>query len=510
MYAWILFPCCGGILSGVLLASVWGISIGDLFVPGCMLALCALLLWLRGVFSHLPVATVLFVGAMTVGVVRFEAAQRTFEIASRAIPSETSFMGVVVSEPDVRVSSQRVIVRTEAGQKIVISIDRYAAIEYGDVLRISGRPIEPQSFVADSGRTFEYAGYLRAKGVTHTLSFVTPEIIGSGAGNPIVSKLLKIKSSFLKLITQSLPEPESGLAAGLLLGVKQSLGTDLEHDFQVAGLTHIVVLSGYNIMLVIAFAVYLLAYVLPWRARLVASMSVVILFMLLVGTGPSVVRASVMALLLLSAHLFGRRYDVLRALCVTATGMVLLNPYILQHDIGFQFSVMATFGLVVVAPELEQLLIKVPVLGIRALVTATLAAQIAVLPLMAYHIGVVSIVSVFANVLVLPMVPFAMLGSFVTGLVAALLPILVPIIALPTYLALAYIINVAQATALVPFATVVLPPFSAYWIIPGYVIIGGLWWHLYRMGQIKKVAASTDAATLAFFTTPPDRQRLPN
>ena len=143
------------------------------------------------------------------------------------------------------------------------------------------------------------------------------------------------------------------------------------------------------------------------------------MFALIVGLSATVVRASVMACILLIAQAYGRTYDVLRALLFAGVVMIAINPFLLLYDIGFQFSFMATVGLILVAPQFESFVSDgFSKLGFRDFFIATVATQIAVLPLLLYHIGEVSLIAVVVNVLVLPAVPFAMLTTFLAGVTA--------------------------------------------------------------------------------------------
>ena len=190
----------------------------------------------------------------------------------------------------------------------------------------------------------------------------------------------------------SLPEPEVSLGAGLLLGVKQALGTDLEADFRTAGIIHIVVLSGYNLMLVGIFISFLLSFFLSQRPRLICSMVAIVIFAILVGLSATVVRATIMALLMLFAGTSGKRYLVLRALMFAGLVMLLINPLLLVHDVGFQLSFMATLGLIVIAPLLQDKLASLPWQRvIKEYLLPTLATQIMVLPILLYQIGQFSV-----------------------------------------------------------------------------------------------------------------------
>ena len=87
-------------------------------------------------------------------------------------------------------------------------------------MRVQGTLEKPEAFETDLGRTFDYAGYLSVRGITYTLSRAKVEKVGEGEGNQVFALLLQMKHAFMKSIESLLPEPHSGLAEGLVLGVK--------------------------------------------------------------------------------------------------------------------------------------------------------------------------------------------------------------------------------------------------------------------------------------------------
>ena len=148
------------------------------------------------------------------------------------------------------------------------------------------------------------------------------------------------------------------------------------------------------------------------------SVVVIILFVILTGASASVVRAAVMGLLLSFAHGYGRLYDQKNSIILAGAVMIYHNPLTLVFDIGFQLSFAAVLGLIYLYPWLESRSYKISKLGvIKELILMTLSAQIAVAPLLIYYFGNFSLISLPANILILPFIPAAMLAGFITGLV---------------------------------------------------------------------------------------------
>jgi competence protein ComEC len=464
--------------SGIFLRSLFVFDLGEIAVI-LFLGFTYALLWrvkgARNYFSPLFLVS-LTLCSLAFGMFRLDHEEAKPEQLSTYVNAKQTIEGVVVREPDVREGTVHLTVAEHTtGELVLVTTDPFVDVRYGDLVKVEGELEEPSAFETDLGRTFNYPGYLKAQNIRYTMSFVDVQVVGHGAGNAFIAQLLYVKHGFMRSVEAVLPEPQAGLSEGLLLGAKRAIGEDLEIVFRKTGIIHIVVLSGYNVMLVAEAIMRLLAVVLPLRARVIVGIVAISMFALLVGLSATVVRASIMAGLVLLAHATGRMYAVLRALTFAGVIMLIINPYLLVYDPGFQLSFLATLGLVLLAPLIERVLGFVPsMLQIREFVTATIATQIMVLPLLLYLIGEFSIVSVLVNVLVLPMVPVAMLLTFATGTLFALLPTLGIVTGFVAHLSLSYILTVADLFSRIPYASVSVPSFSFVLVVAGYALIGSV------------------------------------
>jgi competence protein ComEC len=474
----------GGFLIGVGLESVFAINL-ELAAWLTLIAFGLGLIWSRsnqaGSVSVLFLVSVVLL-AVALGLIRTHYFEAQFDNSwHHELGKEVVIEGLVAADPDVRSNQQLLTVKT-GSERLLVSTDRTLSVRYGDTVRVVGELEIPESFTTDLGRTFNYATYLKAKRIEYRISFAEVEVLKSGGGNPVLGFLLKQKHRLITGLNQVLAEPAGSLADGLLLGLNQGLGEQLEQDFRRSGIIHIVVLSGHNVMLVVTFVLFVLALFLPKKVHLVAGLMSIIGFALTVGLSATVVRASIMAGLFLVAQSLGRTYAILRSLIVAGVLMVFINPYLLLYDIGFQLSFMATLGLVAALPWLTNEAHFEIMASAKGYVVATIATQIAVLPLLVYHIGEISLVAVAVNVLVLPVVPFAMLGSFVAGTLWYVLPTIALATGYLTQILLSYIIVVASFFANLPFATVQVGAVMVWWVP---VLYGGLFL-LYRWVIIRR------------------------
>jgi len=292
-----------------------------------------------------------------------------------------------------------------------------------------------------------------------------------------------------------MPEPYASLAGGVVIGGKTGLGTDLQNAFVRSGLVQIIVLSGYNVMVVAEWVMAALALTpLSKRWGAGAGALAILLFVGVAGASATALRAMLMAFIALYARGTGRTYAASRALLFVVLLMLVWNPLYLAFDPGFGLSVAATAGLIWLAPVLEQWLLrfrrvrqvqrsetlsenavspaKSP-FWLNALAT-TLAAQIAVLPLLLYDTGNLSLVAVPANLLVMPFMPLAMSFSALAGLAGmafSLAPALGMALAFPGYLANGYLLFIAEKSAGLPLAALTLPPFPFWLVLVAYAAL---------------------------------------
>ncbi len=510
MNGWQLLVILSGLFLGVTLESLYQLPMGVLVGLGAGSFLAGLA-WRRlGSLWSLAVSLCLLL--VCAGIVRTQWYEQQFVGSPLAaqVEERVTIVGEVIREPDERTNFTQLFVQTDT-DRVLVRVDRFLDVQYGDVIEVTGKLIKPEVFVTDTNREFDYPKYLQVRGVQYVMSFASVELVERTGGHAVLALLYTAKAYFVATLEQALPSPEVDLGVGLLLGVKQALGEDLETAFRQTGIIHIVVLSGYNVMLVVGFFWWISAWFFSIRGRIIFGLVGITLFALLVGLSATVVRASVMAAILLIGKWLGRLYDVLRALLFAAAVMVLINPYILLYDIGFQLSFMATLGLVLVLPQFESTVAThASTLKLGDLFKATLITQLFVLPLLMYNIGEVSLVSVVVNMLVLPMVPVAMLATFATGIVGVVSIQLAALLGLLAQLPLTYIILTAQWFAQLPFAAVIVPQIPVWFMLGMYLVPAGVWavwkyvtrdriepeplsdWVVVEEGEFKTATGSTD------------------
>jgi competence protein ComEC len=389
-------------------------------------------------------------------------------VAALVDGEERRVEGTVVDDPRPRADRLQlvlaeVVADDDAGprrfsDRLLVWMPRGIDVRAGDRLRITAR-IE----LAEDFDGFAYREYLARQGVGGIARArgAEPMLAAGGPG----SLLATVRGALLGGLNDLVPEPEAALGAGILLGVRSSIAPEINDAFATAGLTHVVAISGWNIAIVAAIVLALLRPLGrtrggKWTTALAAAATVGG-YVLLTGASPSVVRAALMAGAMLVGRLGGSRAHATSALGLAALVMLLVAPAVLW-DVGFQLSLLATAGLIWFGRGIEGRLGRWPA-WLREPVALTLAAQLTTLPVILVNFERLSLVAPLSNVLVVPLVPLAMLGSAsaaVAGVVIGSIPA-TPVgdavtwfLGGAAWLVLRAMIAVGQATATLPLAAV--------------------------------------------------------
>jgi competence protein ComEC len=343
------------------------------------------------------------------------------------------------------------------GPRVAASLPRFPAVEPGDRIEVSGR-LEPpgNGGYGDYLRRARLAGSLRAMGV-----------VVHGRADGAMAGLEGLRRAGGEALTRVLPEPEAGLAAGILIGLRDRVDRDVSAAFTTAGVTHVVAISGWNIAIVAAAIAALTG---RWRRgrRAVVTLAAIACYTLIAGASPSVVRAAAMAGVVSLAREGGRGIRASSALAWAAVLLLLVEPRTVI-DPGFQLSALATAGLIAWATPLTAWVSRLGTgrVGTPAWLAeglgVSLAAQAATLPLVLVLFGRLSLVAPVVNLAIVPLVPASMAGGLLAlgaGLAAAVgLPDPVAdALAMPAWLLFTAMIRIVDIAAGLPLASLTIGP----------------------------------------------------
>lgn len=299
------------------------------------------------------------------------------------------------------------------------------------------------------------------------------------------SKLFAWQTGLRDQLSSFLSDPAAGLLQGLFLGGNDGLSVGLREAFRRAGLSHIVAVSGYNMSLVAMAALLVALFAGFWRktATLLA-MSGILLFLLLIDTSAASLRAALMAWIGFAAFFLGRPLQLFNGLLLAALLMTLVQPLIVRYDVGFQLSFLATLMLFVVSPWLAQLVRRGGwYWSWAALLLSTIAIELGIFPVIAFHFGMVSLLTPLANLIVLPLIPLAMALGFLMLLLGSLVPFLGTLLAFPTWLILMGVVWTSEWIASLPWGVVESITFPAPFIVGWYIVLSAVIWYSRKLLQ---------------------------
>jgi len=214
------------------------------------------------------------------------------------------------------------------------------------------------------------------------------------------------------ILVRLLPQKEAGLVAGIVLGEKMRLGNEFYEQLIETGTVHIIVASGYNVMVVGEMVMEMGVWLISRTMMVWVALGAMLTYALMAGGDPPVMRAVIMGGMLIVGKAWGRRSKSGWGLILAVWAMVMVKPEIVE-EISFQLSVAASLGLMVVEPKLRDWLEKLKLSGgwqwlLRTELLPTIAAQITTAPIIWWYFGRVSWMAPLVNVLVLPLVPILM------------------------------------------------------------------------------------------------------
>jgi competence protein ComEC len=396
------------------------------------------------------------------------------------LPFPVRLRGMVTSGPDQRVG--RALVTLQASKlflpggmlpvhgKVLLSVPGdESPIRYGDSLEVEGTLRLPRN--RRNPGEFDYREYLRARGVHALLSCRDAKnvrYLSGGHGAWLLRKVVyPVREYMTSVVDRSIAGDQGAFLKGLLVGERGEIRPELRQAFANTGVVHVLAVSGLHVGYVVLIAASICGVLrLPAGGRLVAICAVLALYVLVTEARPPVVRASIMAVVLLGGTAFRRVGNVWNSLAVAGLVVLLINPFEL-FQAGCQLSFAAVGSILGLYRWLQRafrdLLLRAVEKGsfwgtsVLPLFFVSLAAQLGTLPLTAYYFGRVPLWSIVVNLLVVPTVGVIVPLGYTTTLLAPLCWPLAKLYAAANWLLLSCLIHGVEWVGNLPFAYVAYP-----------------------------------------------------
>lgn len=518
-----------------------GITAADLLRPHPLLvlaALVALLIW-AGLARRRAVALLLLVVG-TFGALRYAYVQTVGRGDLGAWEGETvELTGTVSGEPELRgpqnigyVLAVEHVGSSPAAGKVYVTQFGGTTPGYGERVQLKGRLKQPTGPRVPGG--FDQAAYLARQSIYYTVDTGEARSLGPGSLNWLRRAAVAARVRLENVLKATLPPRDAALAAGLLFGTRSDIPDDVKNAFQASGVLHLLAVSGGNVAMILLVPRWLLLRA-GVRKRIAAALLIplVVFFVFLTGAGPSVLRAGLMALLVLLGEVLRREKDAVNTLGAAAAMLLLWSPGLL-FDVGFQLSAGATLGILLLArriegwlsPRLRKLLGVWLGPKVAEGLSVTLAAQALVEPISLHTFGTFSTVAPLANLLVLSLVELIVpVGSLASLLGLVSLP-LARAISWFVHMGLGALVWMVKAVAAIPGAYLAVGQLPAAGVLAWYAALlvlayvparqaaAGLIRRLRPGGQALTVAACVALVAVTGFTwslalaDPPDTLRV--
>lgn len=263
-----------------------------------------------------------------------------------------------------------------------------------------------------------------------------------------------VRLKFQAGMQTALPEPQASFGLGLLIGQRATLPKEVTEQLSIVGLTHIIAVSGYNLTIIVRGARRKLGKRSKYQSTII-SLVLIVGFLLMTGFSASIVRASIVSVLSLLAWYYGRTFKPHLIISLAAAGTAARYPVYLWSDIGWWLSFLAFFGILIVAPALSKRIFKSKKPKFLAqIVIESLSAQLMTAPLIMYIFSQTSLIALVSNVLIVPLVPWAMLLSAIAGVGGMLMPAIGGWFGWPASILMRYMLQLVSVLAQVPRAQI--------------------------------------------------------
>ena len=301
-------------------------------------------------------------------------------------------------------------------------------LEYGDVIKFNGKFQEASRKRNYGG--FNYKDYLKSIKIYGTVKVDEMKILEKNKGNILISFTKNISNSIKDKINSLLDSRQASMLIGILLGDDGSIEEDIEESFKISSLSHVLAVSGMQVTFIISGMYLMFKSSLGKRKTRIVIIIILIFYTALTGFTPSIVRASIMGILIIGASLFYRKNDIWISISLSLLMMLIYNPFLITN-VGLQLSYLGTIGIILLNKTVFQILKNIKlkdkkyeykinrkaillISKVKEILSVTISASMEVYPVMLFHFNLFSTYFLITNLLVsIILGPLTILGTVV-------------------------------------------------------------------------------------------------
>ena len=370
--------------------------------------------------------------------------------------------------------------------KLILSINKNKKIEleYGDKIEVSGEFIEPSDARNYGG--FDYKEYLKTIKIHGTIKADSINVLSKNSNSFIFTFSndinLKIKENINKLI----PEKYSAIFTGLILGDTSNVEEKVNENFKIANISHVLAISGMHITYIIIGIEIILKNAIGKRRTRIITIIVLVIYMFITGFSPSVVRASIMGIVMLISKLIHRKNDIWTSISLSLFILLMYNPFLILN-VGLQLSYLGTIGIVCFNKNVYNFLRKLKIRNrkiryrinrkfillmdkIKEILSVTLSAQIVILPILLFNFNILGIYFFISNILVSVIIGPIIIVGFVCILISFISIKIAKILSIFMSVGIQILISISEISHL-PFSKIYIPTPKVWQIVIYYICV---------------------------------------
>ena len=351
----------------------------------------------------------------------------------------------IVSYRNVKDYYDKYIVKSNENNKFILYLPHGDELKKGTVINLSGEFNLPD--LARNTGGFNYRRYLNSQKIYGVIRAKNYYVSNLAKFNLIYYIQDEISKSFARLF----PKNEMGLIIGMMIGETKDISEDVLENFKTTGITHLIAVSGSNVVYVVVLVQFLFKKFFGKRATYFISIFFLILFMLISGASASVCRATLMIILSICADIFFLKSDTFSNILTSAFILILLNPLVI-YDVGFILSFGGTLGIVLLSKDFTKFFKKLGKLN--ETLSVTCSAQLILAPIMMYYFNTFSILSIVTNIIVVPISGSITILGFAVFIISKISFPIAKLIANSLYVLATFTIWVANIFSKIPFSLI--------------------------------------------------------
>lgn len=398
--SWLIVGLCIGIIVGTILATIFRWQFFSSYIWLIFVAIVFIIAFFK--------PNLIFVGAMMICGVIIASFRMTPNLAgedifTQLVNQKITISGILTEDPDVETNTTKVKLKN-----ITLNENNIEGLVY---IQLAGSNLNLQrdDKITVTGKITEGFGNFSGAMYRPTLDAVYRAEPGD--------IFLNLRNWFAERVKKYVPEEESKLSLAYLLGMKNGLDDDMMEILRLVGLTHIVVASGTHLGIITSFMKKIFGKISKF-AGVFFSILLILVFGGIIGWTASITRAAIVTILSLTFWYVGREFEPWRLILLAMATTLIIDPTFLIN-IGWLLSFGSYIGIMILTPIVTRFFYGEDEPNkVMEILIATISAQLLCIPVTFYYFGCMSIISLLANLLILPTIPIAMGVTFATGVLA--------------------------------------------------------------------------------------------